>query len=62
MEIKKLDLYSSLWGYLKGIISLPASLFYGTGIPAFILVLDKENAVARRGIFMIDASDGFTCS
>ncbi|MDP0492438.1 MAG: class I SAM-dependent DNA methyltransferase, partial [Verrucomicrobiota bacterium JB023] len=46
-------------GYLKGIIGLPANLFYGTGIPACILVLDKENAVARKGIFMIDASKGF---
>lgn len=46
-------------GYLKGIIGLPANLFYGTGIPACILVLDKENAQARRGVFMIDASKGF---
>jgi type I restriction enzyme M protein len=46
-------------GYIKGIIGLPANLFYGTGIPACIIVLDKENAVNRRGIFMIDASKGF---
>lgn len=46
-------------GYLKAIIGLPANLFYGTGIPACILVLDKENAQARKGIFMIDASKGF---
>jgi type I restriction enzyme M protein len=46
-------------GSLVGIIGLPANLFYGTGIPACILVLDKENAAARRGIFMIDASKGF---
>lgn len=46
-------------GYLKGIIGLPANLFYGTGIPACILVLDKENAQARRGVFMIDAAKGF---
>jgi type I restriction enzyme M protein len=46
-------------GYLKGIIGLPANLFYGTGIPACILVLDKENANARKGVFMIDASKGF---
>ncbi len=45
--------------YIKGIIGLPANLFYGTGIPACILVLDKENAHARKGIFMIDASKGF---
>jgi type I restriction enzyme M protein len=46
-------------GYLKGIIGLPANLFYGTGIPACIFVLDKENATARKGVFMIDASKGF---
>lgn len=46
-------------GILKGIIGLPANLFYGTGIPACILVLDKENAAARKGVFMIDASKGF---
>ncbi len=46
-------------GYIKGIIGLPANLFYGTGIPACILVIDKENADHRTGIFMIDASKGF---
>jgi type I restriction enzyme M protein len=46
-------------GYLKGIIGLPPNLFYGTGIPACIVALDKEGANARRGIFMIDASKGF---
>ena len=46
-------------GYLKGIIGLPSNLFYGTGIPACIVVLDKENAAGRRGVFMIDASKGF---
>ena len=44
---------------IKGIIGLPANLFYGTGIPACILVIDKENAHARKGIFMIDGSKGF---
>ena len=46
-------------GILKGIIGLPANLFYGTGIPACILVLDKENATARKGVFMVDASKAF---
>jgi len=46
-------------GYIKGIIGLPANLFYGTGIPACILVIDKEHAQARTGIFMVDASKGF---
>jgi len=46
-------------GLIKGIIGLPANLFYGTGIPACIIVLDKEGANARKGIFMVDASKGF---
>lgn len=57
-------------GYIKGIIGLPANLFYGTGIPACIIILDKAQARSRalnqsndqsaeQGIFMIDASKGF---
>ncbi len=46
-------------GYIKGIIGLPANLFFGTGIPACIIVLDKEQAAGRKAIFMIDASKGF---
>lgn len=53
-------------GYIKGIIGLPANLFYGTGIPACVIVMDMENAEStkdlsadERGIFMVDASKGF---
>ncbi len=46
-------------GYIKGIIGLPANLFFGTGIPACIIVVDKEDAHTRKGIFMIDASAGY---
>jgi len=46
-------------GYIKGIIGLPANLFYGTGIAASIIIIDKEDAEHRKGIFMIDASKGF---
>jgi len=46
-------------GLIKGVIGLPPNLFYGTGIPACIVVLDKENAQARAGVFLIDASKGF---
>ena len=35
----------------------PANLFYGTGIPACIIVLDKEGAADRKD--MVDASEGF---
>lgn len=45
--------------YIKGIVSLPANLFYGTGIPACIVIIDKEDAGTREGIFLIDASRGF---
>ncbi|MFR1814464.1 type I restriction-modification system subunit M [Dysgonomonas capnocytophagoides] len=46
-------------GYIKGIIGLPSNLFYGTGIPACIIVIDKENASNRKSIFMIDAGKFF---
>ncbi|HEY5523027.1 MAG TPA: N-6 DNA methylase [Desulfuromonadaceae bacterium] len=46
-------------GYIVGIIGMPANIFYGTGIPACIIVIDKQDAHARKGIFMIDASHGF---
>lgn len=46
-------------GLIQAIIGLPANLFYGTGIPACIIVIDKAGATARKGIFMIDASQGF---
>lgn len=45
--------------YIKGIIGLPSNLFFGTGIPACILVLDKRDAENRKGIFMIDAKGGY---
>lgn len=44
---------------IKGIIGLPANLFYGTGIPACIIIIDKAAAKDSKGIFMIDAKDGF---
>lgn len=47
-------------GLIKAIIGLPANLFYGTGIPACIILIDKSTAADRKGIFMIDASQGFT--
>ena len=46
-------------GYIKGIIGLPPNLFYGTSIPACVIVIDKEGASSRQGIFMIDASHDF---
>ena len=46
-------------GYIQGIIGLPANLFYGTGIPACIIILDKAGSTGRKALFLIDASKGF---
>lgn len=46
-------------GFIKAIIGLPSNLFYGTGIPAAIIILEKKNAESRTGVYMIDASKGF---
>ena len=56
-EIRK-NILERKW--IKGIIGLPANLFYGTGIPACIIVIDKEDAESREGVFMMDASKGYT--
>lgn len=45
--------------YIEGVIGLPPNLFFGTGIPACIIVIDKREAASRTGIFMIDASKGY---
>lgn len=45
--------------WIKGIVGLPANLFYGTGIPACVIVIDKANADSSKGIFFINAKDGF---
>ena len=55
-EIRK-NILQRKW--IKGIIGLPANLFYGTGIPACIIVIDKENTEEREGVFMMDVSKGY---
>ena len=55
-EIRKF-LVKKRW--ISGIIGLPSNLFYGTGIPACIIIIDKEHAAGSKGIFMIDAKEGF---
>lgn len=42
-------------GYLEAIIGLPSNLFYGTGIPACILVMNKEGADKRKSVLFINA-------
>ena len=45
--------------YIKGIIGLPPNIFFGTGIPASIIIIDKKDKDSREGVFFIDAKDGF---
>jgi type I restriction enzyme M protein len=42
-------------GYLEAVIGLPSNLFYGTGIPACILVLNKTGAAERKHVLFINA-------
>jgi type I restriction enzyme M protein len=42
-------------GWLEAVIGLPAGLFYGTGIPACILVMNKSGAEGRRHVVFINA-------
>ena len=42
-------------GCLEAIIGLPAGLFYGTGIPACVLVMNKKDAANREHVLFINA-------
>jgi type I restriction enzyme M protein len=42
-------------GWLEAIIGLPAGLFYGTGIPACVLVMNKKDAERRKHVLFINA-------
>ena len=42
-------------GNLDAVIGLPPGLFYGTGIPACVLVLSKANADSRKEVMFINA-------
>lgn len=46
-------------GVIEGIVGLPSNVFYGTGIPACIILLNNKNRRDRKGIFFIDAKDGY---
>ncbi|WP_047335434.1 type I restriction-modification system subunit M [Pseudomonas protegens] len=46
-------------GFIQAIIGLPANLFFGTGIPACIIILDKAGSAGRKDLFLVDASKGF---
>lgn len=42
-------------GYLEAVIGLPAALFYGTGIPASVIVINKKDAHLRDKVLFINA-------
>jgi len=46
-------------GILEAIIGLPPALFYGTGIPASILVINKAGAQDRKNVLFINADREF---
>jgi len=42
-------------GYLEAVIGLPPGLFYGTGIPASVIVVNKKDAHMREDVLFINA-------
>ncbi|MCX5805122.1 MAG: N-6 DNA methylase [Proteobacteria bacterium] len=42
-------------GYLEAVIGLPPALFYGTGIPASVIVINKKDAHLRDKVLFINA-------
>lgn len=42
-------------GILEAVIGLPQGLFYGTGIPACVLVVNKNHAAERKQVIFINA-------
>ena len=46
-------------GILEAVIGLPSNLFYGTGIPACVLVINKNGAAKRRDVLFINADREF---
>ena len=45
---------------IEAIIGLPQNIFYGTGIPAALLIINKDKVASRKGkVLFIDASSGF---
>jgi type I restriction enzyme M protein len=46
-------------GILEAMIGLPSNLFYGTGIPACVLVINKHGAAKRKDVLFINADREF---
>jgi type I restriction enzyme M protein len=53
-EEKEARKYFLKQGWLDAIIGLPAGLFYGTGIPACVLVMNKRDAASRKHVLFIN--------
>ncbi len=54
-EEKKFREHLVAHGYLEAIIGLPSALFYGTGIGACVLVINKKDAHLRDHVLFINA-------
>lgn len=45
---------------IEAVVGLPQNIFYGTGIPAALLIINKDKGDKRKGkVLFIDASSGF---
>lgn len=42
-------------GLLEAVVGLPSGLFYGTGIPASVLIINKKGAAQRKQVLFINA-------
>ena len=54
-EERKMREWMITRGFLEAIIGLPPALFYGTGIPASILILNRADADKRKKVLFINA-------
>lgn len=46
-------------GLLEAVVGLPQGLFYGTGIPASVLIINKKGADKRKDVLFINADREF---
>ncbi len=54
-EERKMREWMIRHGYLEAVIGLPPALFYGTGIPASILIINRACAATRKEVLFINA-------
>jgi type I restriction enzyme M protein len=58
-EEKKMREWLIKDGYMEAIIGLPPALFYGTGIPACILIINRLGASTRKEVLFINADNEY---